>query len=89
MTHLPGKNHFDHKGQFWRRSINVDLTSLCEWGAVAVVCLVEKKELSAMGVPNYFEHVENSALKLFHFPIKDMSVPAAPFLAHGTQAVGN
>jgi protein-tyrosine phosphatase len=46
-----------------------------------VVCLVEQKELSAMGVPNYFEHVENSGFMLFHFPIKDMSVPAAPFFS--------
>ena len=79
MTHLPGRNHVDQKGQFWRRNIDVDLTSLCKWGAVAVVCLVEKKELSAMGVPNYFKHVANSGLMLFHFPIKDMAVPAAPF----------
>ena len=81
MTHLPGRNHIDQKGQLWRRNIDVDLTSLCEWGAVAVVCLVEQKELSAMGVPNYFEHVENSGFMLFHFPIKDMSVPAAPFFS--------
>ena len=81
MTHLPGRNHIDQKGQLWRRNIDVDLTSLCEWGAVAVVCLVEQKELSAMGVPNYFEHLENSGFMLFHFPIKDMSVPAAPFFS--------
>lgn len=81
MTHLPGRNHIDQKGQLWRRNIDVDLTSLCEWGAVAVVCLVEQKELSAMGVPNYFEHVENSGFMLFHFPIKDMSAPAAPFFS--------
>ena len=81
MTHLPGRNHIDQKGQLWRRNIDVDLTSLCEWGAVAVVCLVEQKELSAMGVPNYFEHLENSGFMLFHFPIKDMSAPAAPFFS--------
>ena len=81
MTHIPGRNHIDQKGQLWRRNIDVDLTSLCEWGAVAVVCLVEQKELSAMGVPNYFEHVENFGFMLFHFPIKDMSAPAAPFFS--------
>jgi ADP-ribosyl-[dinitrogen reductase] hydrolase len=81
MTHLPGRNHIDQKGQLWRRNIDVDLTALCEWDAVAVVCLVEQKELSAMGVPNYFEHLENSGFMLFHFPIKDMSVPAAPFFS--------
>ena len=81
MTHLPGRNHIDQKGQLWRRNIDVDLKSLCEWGAVAVVCLVEQKELSAMGVPHYFEHVENSGFMLFHFPIKDMSAPAAPFFS--------
>ena len=45
MTHLPGKSHVDQKGQFWTRNIQVDLKSLCEWGAIAVVCLVEKKRV--------------------------------------------
>ena len=81
MTHLPGKNHVDQKGQFWTRNIHVDLKSLCEWGAIAVVCLVEKKELSALGVPNYFNDIKNFGLMSFHFPIKDMSVPAAPFFS--------
>jgi ADP-ribosyl-[dinitrogen reductase] hydrolase len=81
MTHLPGKNHIDEHGQKWKRSIDFDLMSLCEWGAVAVVCLVEKKELSVMGVPNYFQDIENFGLMFFHFPIKDMSVPEAPFFS--------
>lgn len=44
MTHLPGRNYIDQKGQLCRRNTDVDLKSLSEWGAVAVFCCWKKNQ---------------------------------------------
>lgn len=79
LTHLPGRCHVDGKGRVWSRNLEEDLQPLKRWGAEAVICLVEPAELIAMGVPDYAETLHNHGLRLFHFPIRDMSTPGSAF----------
>lgn len=80
MTHLPGRNHIDGKGRIWSRNVEEDLRSIRKWGADALVCLVERHELSEMGVPCYFSALARHKLMVFHLPIRDMCSPGPEFL---------
>lgn len=79
LTHLPGRNHKDGQGRVWSRDLEKDLEALKNWGADAVICLVEPSELIAMGVPDYAQGLRNHDLTLFHLPITDMSTPGKDF----------
>ena len=41
MVHMPGRNHVDQKGRFWRRDLAQDLDRIEAWGATGLVTLVE------------------------------------------------
>lgn len=79
LTHLPGRSHVDGHKRVWSRDLELDLKTLENWGADAVICLVEPAELTAMGVPNYAEALQKYNFPLFHLPIKDMSTPGQNF----------
>lgn len=79
LTHLPGRNHTDGQGRVWSRDLDADLKSLKNWGAEAVICLVEAPELKAMGVPDYAQALQSHGLTVFHLPIRDMSTPGPAF----------
>lgn len=79
LTHLPGRSHVDGKGRVWSRDLGADLKALRDWGAEAIICLVEPQELIAMGVPDYADAVQEHALTLFHLPVTDMSTPGPAF----------
>lgn len=79
LTHLPGRRHTDRRGRVWSRDLETDLQALKNWGADAVICLVEPPELTAMGVPDYAQGLRNLGLRLFHLPIRDMSTPGQAF----------
>ena len=79
LTHLPGRAHVDGQGRGWSRDLDADLKALNNWGADAVICLVETHELTAMGVPHYVDALHNHGIALFHLPIVDMSTPGQAF----------
>jgi hypothetical protein len=57
ITFCPGKcNRSAHTGA-WERDLAVDLDAIQNWGASAVVTLVEHKELIFLKVPNLGEEV--------------------------------
>lgn len=79
LTHLPGRSHTDGQGRVWSRDLETDLLALKNWGAEAVICLLEPEELTLMGVIDYAPALRNHELTLFHLPIKDMSTPGQAF----------
>ena len=51
ITFCPGKYDRHAKTGYWDRDLAVDLDAIRDWGAAAVVTLLEQKELSLLSSP--------------------------------------
>jgi len=63
----------------WERDLELDLDAVRDWGATAVVTLVEKTELAQLRAERIGEAVRRHKMKWFHLPIVDGSVPDRRF----------
>lgn len=81
LSHFPGRCGVDGRGRHWRRSVEADLRSIVDWGASAVLSLVEADEFSRYGVPDLDARVRSQGLRWHHLPVPDMGVldDATPF----------
>jgi ADP-ribosyl-[dinitrogen reductase] hydrolase len=64
---------------YWDRDLAVDLDAIRDWGAAAVVTLVEQKELTLLRVERLGEEVLRRKMLWFHLPIVDVSTPNQEF----------
>jgi Cyclin-dependent kinase inhibitor 3 (CDKN3) len=64
---------------YWDRNLNMDLEAIRGRGAVAVVTLVEEKQLALLRVTHLREEVHRRAMASFHLPIADGSAPNDDF----------
>jgi ADP-ribosyl-[dinitrogen reductase] hydrolase len=79
ITFCPGK--FDQQamtGQ-WDRDLAADLDKVRDWGAHAVVTLLEPEELKLLKVDSLGREVMRRNMQWFHLPIVDVSIPGARF----------
>ena len=63
----------------WERDLAVDLDAVRDWGAAAVVTLVEPKKLTLLKVERLGEEVLCRSMLWFHLPIVDASIPDQRF----------
>jgi ADP-ribosyl-[dinitrogen reductase] hydrolase len=63
----------------WERDLAIDLDAVRAWGAVAVVTLVETRELAMLRVSKLGAEVARRGMSWFHLPIVDVSTPDAAF----------
>ena len=63
----------------WNRDLGADLDAIRDWGAVAVVTLVEDRELTVLQVPELGAEVRARHMDWLHLPITNISVPGEPF----------
>jgi ADP-ribosyl-[dinitrogen reductase] hydrolase len=63
----------------WERDLAVDLDAVRDWGASAVITLVEPKELTLLKVERLGEEVLRRNMLWFHLPIVDASIPDRKF----------
>ena len=61
------------------RDLAVDLDTVRDWGAAAVITLVEPKELTLLKVERLGEEVLHRNMVWFHLPIVDASIPDQRF----------
>ncbi|MBC6441218.1 MAG: cyclin-dependent kinase inhibitor 3 family protein [Rhodospirillales bacterium] len=81
ITFCPGK-HDDHAlTGAWHRDLAIDLDAISDWGASAVVTLVEQHELVTLRVESLGAEVARQGMTWFHLPIVDGSVPDERFEA--------
>lgn len=79
MTFCPGKvQPYGFTGA-WDRDLGLDLDAIRDWGAAAVVTLVEAWELDRYRVPRLGAEVRARGMEWFHLPIVDGDTPRAPF----------
>jgi ADP-ribosyl-[dinitrogen reductase] hydrolase len=79
ITFCPGKYDRHAMSGSWERDLSRDLDAISDWGAVAVVTLVEPNELVALRVEHLGEEVRRRKMLWFHLPIIDVSTPDEGF----------
>ena len=79
ITFCPGKYDRQAMSGYWDRDLSLDLDAIRDWGAAAVVTLVEPKELTLLRVERLGEEVLRRGMLWFHLPIVDVSIPDEAF----------
>lgn len=76
LTLCPG-----HSGRpdLVNRNLTSDIQAIKQWGAVAVVTLMEDHEFSAISVPELPTTMQSLDIPWHHHPIRDMSAPDCKF----------
>jgi ADP-ribosyl-[dinitrogen reductase] hydrolase len=79
ITFCPGKfDPYAVSGE-WDRDLALDLDTIRDWGAAAVVTLLEPKELVLLRVERLGEEILRRHMLWFHLPIVDVSIPDERF----------
>jgi ADP-ribosyl-[dinitrogen reductase] hydrolase len=79
ITFCPGKYDRNAMTGYWDRDLALDLDAIRDWGAAAVVTLLEPKELTLLRVARLGEEVTRRNIRWFHLPIVDVSIPDDKF----------
>ena len=79
ITFCPGKYDRHARTGEWVRDLALDLDSVRDWGAAAVVTLLEPKELVLLRVERLGEEILHRNMTWFHLPIADVSIPDERF----------
>lgn len=79
ITFCPGKYDRHALTGFWDRDLELDLDAIRDWGAAAVVTLLEPKELTLLRVERLGDGVIRRNIRWFHLPIVDVSIPDENF----------
>ena len=79
ITLCPGKYDPHALSGYWDRDLALDLDVVQDWGAAAVVTLLERKELVLLRVERLGEEVRRRGMLWFHLPIVDVSTPDTGF----------
>ena len=75
ITFCPGKYDRHAMSGYWDRDLALDLDKVRDWGAAAVVTLLEPKELTLLRVERLGEEILRRNMLWFHLPIVDASIP--------------
>ena len=86
VTFCPGKYGQQAMSGYWDRDLSLDLDAIRDWGAAAVVTLLEPKELTLLRVECLGEEVLRRGMLWFHLPIVDVSTPDERFELHWEDA---
>ena len=81
LTICPGKRGDSILGAAWERDLDADVRAIGEWGAAAVVTLIEDHEFEMLGVERLSAAVRDAGMQWHHLPIPDLQVPDARFEA--------
>ena len=86
MTFCPGKQDPHAMTGHWDRNLESDLAAIANWGATALVTLMELHELERVGVSGLGVAAAEQGLDWYHLPIRDVSVPSVAFEAEWVDA---
>lgn len=77
LTFAPGKCHPSPTGD-WARDLDKDLARLREhWKTDLLVSLIEEHEFERLHIPKLLDRVNEHAMNVIWFPIRDQSVPTS------------
>ena len=79
MTLCPGKTGESVFGVDWARDLATDIAVIGEWGASAVVTLIEEHEFEMLGVQALPEAMREVGIEWHHLPVQDVHAPSPEF----------
>lgn len=79
ITFCPGKHQASSATGSWARDLDLDVGAIADWGAAAVLTLVEDHELRALKVEGLGSAVHAHHMDWLHAPIRDVDVPNTAF----------
>ena len=79
LVHCPGTGLYGALPEQRAGALDVDLSTLRQWGAVSLVTLLRPFEMDALGVERLGERARALGLDWWHLPITDGCAPGAPF----------
>ena len=79
VTFCPGKKQPGALTGAWDRDLTIDVRAIADWGAVAVLTLIEEHELKTLKVDYLGKAVAAHHMDWLHAPIRDVSVPDQGF----------
>jgi len=79
MTLCPGKKEANAISGDWARDLDIDLMAIREWGARAIVSLMERDEMACYGVADMPAKATALGMTHLHLPIADMDIPDVEF----------
>jgi ADP-ribosyl-[dinitrogen reductase] hydrolase len=79
ITFCPGKYDPKAMSGAWNRDLQLDLDAIRDWGASAVVTLIEQHEFKLLRVEKLGDEVQRRNMTWFHLPIVDVQIPDAGF----------
>jgi len=82
LSICPGKKKLEGKTEPHRIDMITDLHAICAWNAVAVLTLLEERDMHDLGVSDLGEKILSVGLQWFHLPIKDYGIPSGAFEKH-------
>ena len=74
LTFCPGKCQRQATSGAWARDLDTDLAAIAEWGAVAIINLVEDHEMRELGVADTVQRLP-AGIDYYHLPICDAGIP--------------
>jgi ADP-ribosyl-[dinitrogen reductase] hydrolase len=81
LTLCPGKTQKHGATGAWARDLDIDLDAIADWGAVAIVTLMEEHELHALKVDELGPRTIERNIAWYCLPIRDQGVPGEAFEA--------
>lgn len=81
LTPCPGSDPFPSAREPWQRDLAADFDVITEWGAAAVVTLLQASELTRPSLEDLRSHAERRGMAWHHLPIRDRAVPSSEFEA--------
>ena len=79
VTLCPGKRGDSVFGEGWARDLEADVAAIRDWGASAVVTLIEDHEFEMLGVESLPDAVRDAGMEWHHLPVKDVTAPDRRF----------
>lgn len=79
ITFCPGKRSRSAGSYCWNRDLEADLSTIADWGAKAVLTLIEDHEFEMLCVPDLGARVTAHGMEWIHLPITDARAPDARF----------
>src|SRR5437773_9251498 len=86
LTPCPGSARFPSARESWQRDLGADFDVIVEWGASAVVSLVQAAELKSPALHDLGAHARRRAMEWYHLPIRDAATPDSEFEARWVEA---
>ncbi len=80
MTLCPGKKIQSAMSGVWERDLVIDFKAIQDWGAQAIVNLMEEHEYELLSIPDYVEKVNTYPMEFYHLPIIDVHPPDKRFI---------